>query len=144
VFRLTPISKERQIKILDFGIAKLAEDGRNVDIRKMETFAGTAGYASPEQLLGKRVDDRADVFSLGIILYEMLTGIASFTRQSMMLTEAATLNEQAPDRLWNIPASTQRLIFRSLDKVVFAFLSLSRRTLHRAPTGARRFEGGAV
>src|SRR5207247_8296472 len=78
------ITKDDRIKILDFGIAKLIEPvGEGVaqtDIatRKVQTdpgtVMGTVGYMSPEQVRGKHVDHRSDIFSFGAVLYEMLSG----------------------------------------------------------------------
>ena len=77
------ITQDGQVKILDFGIAKLTarETDESADLismttqTKVGTVLGTVGYMSPEQLRGKSVDQRSDIFSLGTILYEMLTGV---------------------------------------------------------------------
>ncbi|HEY4492521.1 MAG TPA: protein kinase, partial [Acidobacteriota bacterium] len=80
------VSQEGRIKVLDFGLAKLMRDDSDPDSSRMETHAqteagivlGTMPYMSPEQIQGKRLDHRSDIFSLGIIFYEMLTGRRPF------------------------------------------------------------------
>jgi serine/threonine protein kinase len=82
------VTWEGRLKILDFGLAKQADaDPGRADRTDFPTAAagtdpgvvvGTLGYMSPEQLRGRRVDPRADIFSLGAILYEMLAGVRAF------------------------------------------------------------------
>ena len=67
--------------------------------RRAGTVVGTAGYMSPEQVRGEAVDARSDIFSLGTILFEMLTGRAAFTRENAADTMAAILKEDSPDPL---------------------------------------------
>jgi serine/threonine protein kinase len=69
-------------KVLDFGIAKALE-GPNVGITKTGALMGTPAYASPEQISGKHVDTRSDLWSLGVITFECLTGILPFTRPTL-------------------------------------------------------------
>jgi serine/threonine-protein kinase len=71
------------VKILDFGIAKA-----QADVRTGGTRAGTFGYMPPEQFLGKRYDRRADVFALGVMVYEMLTGELPFERSGAISPQA--------------------------------------------------------
>jgi serine/threonine protein kinase len=83
------ITKDDRVKILDFGLAKLVEpmiDGRaQTDIATRQvhtdpgTVVGTVGYMSPEQVRGQHVDHRSDVFSFGVVLYEMLSGRRAFS-----------------------------------------------------------------
>ena len=97
------ITNDGRIKILDFGIAKLTrpsdEAARHTGL-PTETEAGmvvgTAGYMSPEQVRGESVDARSDIFSVGTILYEMLTGRPPFTRETAAETMAAILKEDPP------------------------------------------------
>ena len=58
------------VKILDFGIAKLLQVGS----KQTSTFMGTLAYASPEQMEGRELDSRSDIYSLGIMMYQMLSG----------------------------------------------------------------------
>jgi len=101
---LTPAG---QVKILDFGVAKKiigsgsgAED--DITIERAGTFAGTPAYMAPEILLQKRVDGRADIFSLGIVFYEALTGHHPFRADSFSVTSDRIRGEQpAPARSFN-------------------------------------------
>jgi eukaryotic-like serine/threonine-protein kinase len=80
------VSQEGRIKVLDFGLAKLMRNDSDPDSSRLETYAqtqdgivlGTMPYMSPEQIQGKRLDQRSDIFSLGIIFYEMITGRRPF------------------------------------------------------------------
>lgn len=100
VFVLT----DGRIKILDFGLAKLQEP--NPDLNDEDTqqrgltnpgmVVGTAGYMSPEQVRAGQVDHRSDIFSLGVILYEMLSGNQPFRRTSSIETMNAVLHDELP------------------------------------------------
>jgi len=97
------LTTEGQIKILDFGVAKLqaTEDGRPVEsmttVTKSGAVVGTVAYMSPEQLRGKVVDHRSDIFSFGAILYEMLAGHRAFSGETEVDTMTAVLREQPAD-----------------------------------------------
>jgi serine/threonine protein kinase len=117
------------VKVLDFGLAKLTEKsnqskGSEVDTMvrghtKPGTVLGTVDYMSPEQARGKELDQRTDVFSLGIVLYEMAAGRMPFTAAtsidtlvSILEKEPAPLDEYAPE----VPAEFQRIISKALRK----------------------------
>jgi serine/threonine protein kinase/Tol biopolymer transport system component len=72
------IRKDGIVQILDFGLAKLYKDGNFSRLTKVGTTMGTIGYMSPEQVQGLDVDHRTDIFSLGVVLYEMLAGEPPF------------------------------------------------------------------
>jgi eukaryotic-like serine/threonine-protein kinase len=101
------LTKEGRIKILDFGLAKLIEPKveagmqTGVPTRTLltdpGTVMGTAGYMSPEQVRGQLVDHRSDIFSLGVILYEMLAGERPFRGESAVETLNAILKEDPPE-----------------------------------------------
>jgi Tol biopolymer transport system component len=96
------ITTEGRLKILDFGLAKaLASSGARSDETRMDTTAGTilgtVGYMSPEQVRGMPADSRSDLFSLGVVLYELLTGRRPFAGDSAVQTMNAVLTEDPPD-----------------------------------------------
>jgi len=99
------ITKDGRAKILDFGIAKLiAEDpddpsaiGAMTTQTKVGSILGTVAYMSPEQLRGKPVDHRSDIFSFGAILFEMLSGKRAFTGETHVDTMTAVLKEEPPE-----------------------------------------------
>ena len=75
---LVPTVSGESVKILDFGIAKIQEKQEYAELTNIDTFVGTYHYAAPEQLEGANIDGRADIYSLGIILYEMFSGTDPF------------------------------------------------------------------
>ncbi|HET6889954.1 MAG TPA: serine/threonine-protein kinase, partial [Pyrinomonadaceae bacterium] len=148
------ISKDEHVKILDFGLAKLIEpSSRNVsqtDIatRRIHTdpgtVMGTAGYMAPEQVRGRSVDHRADIFSFGAVLYEMLSGRRAFHRDSAIETLNAILKEEPTELTTTHPSITpplERVVWHCLEKsperrfqsasdIAFALESLSGVTSH--------------
>src|SRR5688572_13220378 len=121
------ITSEGRIKLLDFGIAKLTE--READALSQESTAaeesksgvirGTAGYMSPEQVLGQPVDHRTDIFALGAVLYEMFTGARAFHRPSSVQTMTAVLQEDPADPLKvnpRLPPAAVAIVLRCLEK----------------------------
>jgi predicted ATPase len=117
---------EERAKVVDFGLAsRLVEPlGDETSTLTMESTAGgvlmgTVPYMSPEQLRGERVDHRSDIFSFGVVLYQMATGARPFGAKSGMGVAAAILTEPppAPRGLCpDLPADLERLILRSLEK----------------------------
>jgi serine/threonine protein kinase/tetratricopeptide (TPR) repeat protein len=111
-------------KILDFGLAKQApahaDSGTaTMDSTKQGTVVGTVSYMSPEQVLGKPLDTRTDLFSFGVILYEMATGARPFAGGTSPAVFAAILHDQpsAPVRLNSaIPAGLEDVIQKCLEK----------------------------
>ena len=92
------LTTDGRVKILDFGVAKLqtpAEDDRSIEsmttVTKHGAMVGTVAYMSPEQLRGKSVDHRSDIFSFGAILYEMLSGARAFRGETEVDTMTAVL-----------------------------------------------------
>jgi len=118
------LTRDGRLKILDFGIAKLTNarpDGPTFEMAATEPgmVLGTVGYMSPEQVRGEAVDHRSDIFSLGTIFFEMLTGTRAFKRNSAIETLSAILREEPPDLtelLPTIPPALERLVRRCLEK----------------------------
>ncbi|MEJ7577054.1 MAG: serine/threonine-protein kinase [Pyrinomonadaceae bacterium] len=123
------VTHEGRVKILDFGIAKLIEprDGSeahtNLPTRKLNTnpgtVVGTVGYMSPEQVRGQRVDHRSDIFSLGAVLYEMLSGKRAFRGESAVETLNAILKEDPPELSESngeINPALERVVMHCLEK----------------------------
>jgi serine/threonine protein kinase len=122
------ITKDGRVKILDFGVAKLTQPDGNqsqtdIPTRRVNTdpgvVIGTVGYMSPEQVRGKGVDHRSDIFSFGAILYEMLSGRRAFHGESAADTLSAILKEDPPDLSetnHNVSPALERLVNHCLEK----------------------------
>jgi Serine/threonine protein kinase len=116
-----------QVKVLDFGLAKLLdEDEANAagihrtELTEIGVPYGTATYAAPEQARGDRVDHRADIFSTGVLIYEMLTGMWPFHGKTSIDVRHAVLHDQpkplAEARPGYIPPGLQELLDRAMAK----------------------------
>jgi eukaryotic-like serine/threonine-protein kinase len=120
------LTNDGRIKILDFGVAKLqpsAEDNRSIEnmptVTKQGAVIGTVAYMSPEQLRGKSVDHRSDIFSFGAILYEMLSGQRAFRGETDVDTITAVLREEpaaASLEQASIPPGYQDIVKHCLEK----------------------------
>jgi Tol biopolymer transport system component/predicted Ser/Thr protein kinase len=120
------VSPEGAVKLLDFGLAKAFIESREaggdpensptvtVGATVAGTVMGTPAYMAPEQAKGKRVDKRADIWSWGVMLYELLTGVRTFKGESLADTLAQVLTAQ-PD-LEKAPPQARRLLRRCLEK----------------------------
>jgi serine/threonine-protein kinase len=96
------VQLDGRVKVTDFGIAKVADQGGE-DLTRAGNVMGTARYLAPEQLEGGAVDERADVYALGLVLYEMLTGTTPFGADTEIGTAVARLTT-APPRLGDVRA----------------------------------------
>jgi serine/threonine-protein kinase len=109
------IEATKTIKLMDFGIARLSDSSKT----KTGMVLGTPSYMSPEQLSGKKVDGRTDLFSLGVTLYQLLTGSLPFHGESMATLMFKIANE--PHAVANVvrpdlPQSINAIIDRALKK----------------------------
>ena len=117
---------EGRVKLLDFGIAKLSERGLQAeseeptgDLSESRVVLGTPGYMSPEQVLGRPLDHRTDIFALGAVLYEMFTRARAFKRGSAVETMNAVLHDDPPDPLTlnpGLPPMAAMIVRRCLEK----------------------------
>jgi serine/threonine-protein kinase len=121
------VTPNGQVKVLDFGLAKLLDEDaartsgiHHTEITEVGVPYGTATYAAPEQARGDRVDARADIFSTGVLLYEMLTGTWPFRGQTAVEVRHAVLNDEpkplAQMRPGRMPVRLQTVLDKALAK----------------------------
>ncbi len=117
------ITSQDRIKILDFGLARLAEGAglvglppTTVSIHSSAALRGTFGYMAPEQVRGEPCDSRADLFALGVVLYEMLAGARAFTGNTPAESLGAILKDDPLPLSGNVPAVLARIVARCLEK----------------------------
>jgi Tol biopolymer transport system component len=148
------LTADGRVKILDFGLAKApvreadAAAETAADMTGAGVVLGTAGYMAPEQVRGQATDARTDLFAFGAVLYEMLSGVRAFRRETVAETMTAILHDDPPDltrsRL-DVPPALERIVRHCLEKqtqerfqtardVAFALETLS--AASSAPGGA--------
>lgn len=118
------VSFEGQVKILDFGIARTASASRDAPEvgsgeRTEETIKGKVAYMSPEQAQGHAVDQRSDVYSLGVLLYELVAGQLVFRSRDRLAALARVRSESLPplsDQTDDVPEALLRIINRALER----------------------------
>jgi eukaryotic-like serine/threonine-protein kinase len=121
------VNNQGQVKVLDFGLAKLLDEDaartsgiHHTELTEVGVPYGTATYAAPEQARGDRVDSRADIFSTGVLLYEMLTGSWPFRGKTAVDVRHAVLHEEpvpiAEARPDPVPPRLQQMLDRALKK----------------------------
>jgi serine/threonine-protein kinase len=109
------INETSDIKVMDFGIARITSSSRT----KPGTVLGTPSYMSPEQVSGKKVDGRSDIFSVGVLLFEMLTGEKPFKGEDITSLMFKIAKETHPSpRAFNpkTPRVVEKIIDRALEK----------------------------
>jgi eukaryotic-like serine/threonine-protein kinase len=119
------VTERGQVKVLDFGLAKLMSTEATPTVAEIERLTqtgaamGTAAYMSPEQVRREEMDARTDLFSFGVVLYEMVTGFLPFRGDSMGVVAEAILNRTpvAPVRLNpDVPPQLEEVIHKALEK----------------------------
>ncbi|MFZ3216123.1 MAG: serine/threonine-protein kinase [Candidatus Acidiferrales bacterium] len=109
------IDAQGNVKIMDFGIARSMEAGT----RLTGSMVGTPAYMAPEQVAGKPVDYRTDIYSLGLMLYEMFTGVPAFSADNSIAVALKQMREEAPaphEIDPGIPVATERAILKCMEK----------------------------
>src|SRR5678815_5937201 len=156
------VTGKGQAKVLDFGLAKLLDEDvartsgiHHTELTEVGVPYGTATYAAPEQARGDRVDSRADIFSTGVLLYEMLTGSWPFRGKTAVDVRHAVLHEEpiplATARADPIPQRLQQIIDRALAKEprdrfqnMDDFRNELRQVLQEVDAGAAEYQGVAA
>lgn len=145
------VNDQGQVKVLDFGLAKMLGSDEVYDPDKSMTELGvpygTMGYGSPEQAAGERVDHRTDVFSLGVLLYEMVTGHQPFTGRNRIEILHAVINanpEPVCDDCPTAPEHLQAILNRALAKNPKDRFSTMAEMLEELKAQMRELTGEAV
>jgi len=109
------LTKDRVVKVMDFGIAKIASSSKT----QTNIVLGTPTYMSPEQIAGKKVDGRSDIFSLGVVLFELLTGQLPFTADNLSAVLFSIAHHPHPavrTLRADLPPMVQEILDRALQK----------------------------
>ncbi|HXQ73981.1 MAG TPA: protein kinase [Pyrinomonadaceae bacterium] len=115
--------RDRLVKVLDFGLAKVTESGSHVDTEAATEFRttpgvlmGTINYMSPEQARAMNVDERTDIWSVGVMLYEMVTGVMPFVGPTSSHTLVQIIEQEPPPLPKDAPVELQRIIRKAMAK----------------------------
>lgn len=107
------------VKVLDFGIAKVSVEGASATqqaLTRLNTVMGTPEYMAPEQARGEAVDHRADLYTLGVILYEMLSGTSPFRHEEFVVVLTKKLTEDPPALPEHVSPATRELVTKLLER----------------------------
>jgi Tol biopolymer transport system component len=117
------LTRDGHIKILDFGLARMsasrtaAVGAETLTIHtEPGVVMGTVGYMSPEQVRGKEADHRSDIFSFGVVLYELLSGGRAFQGETSVETMTAILKQELPELPETVPPGVREVVHHCLDK----------------------------
>ena len=119
------LTRSGQVKVLDFGLAKVARDplatsdGPDDSLTQMGVIPGTAVYMSPEQARSEELDARSDIFSFGVVLYEMAAGKKPFAGTNIVTTLDAVLNQKPPSPMSlnpSLPPELEKIIGKAMEK----------------------------
>ncbi len=128
------------MRLLDFGLAR----GSGIDVTTLTrtgTMLGTPGYMSPEQFDAHGVDERSDLYSLGVVLFEMLTGRLPFAGQTPIAVALAHKTQTPPlprSLRPGVPAWIEHIVMRCLEKEPEKRYASARRAVRRAAKAAQR------
>ena len=115
------MNERNQAKILDFGLAKLIKgpssnpEHHTAELTQVGSPFGTASYMSPEQAKGEPADNRSDIFSLGVVIYEMLTGRLPFKGKTSVDVMHSVMHDQ-PSAIEGVPSRLQQIVSKTLAK----------------------------
>jgi len=110
------INQEGLLKIVDFGVAAAQREG-DTQLTKTGYVIGSPKYMAPEQILGKKVDERADIYALGVMLYEMMTGVPPYSRgdhMSVMYQHVQGKARIPQDLNPNLPPGLSDLVMKAM------------------------------
>lgn len=113
------ITSRKLIKVADFGLAQIAQTEERVDLTQVGTTMGTPLYMSPEQVHGKSLDQRSDIYSLGVTCYHLIAGRPPFQGETALSIAVKHLNESAPSlakRRPDLPVELCELVHRMMEK----------------------------
>jgi serine/threonine-protein kinase len=109
------VLKNGEVRVADFGIARVVTSSKT----QTGVVLGTPSYMSPEQIAGQKVDGRSDLFSLGVVLYELLTGVKPFQGDSiatLMFNITTGTPPRVAEQLPDLPAAFQAILDKALAK----------------------------
>jgi len=133
------------VKVLDFGLVKNVSENKGEDLTQTGLFMGSPKYMAPEQIRGDRVDARTDIYALGIIMYEMITGKVPFDRPNSVNILMAHVNEEAPPlRQMNPNIQVSPQIEETIARCMAKDVDARFRSMDEVLAALKRVGGGAM